>query len=136
MPGAGGTPPILGGVTGFLGVATYATSPNNLFILGYPGNLDGGNMMHQVNAGQSTSGGSSTVKYGGDMGPGASGGPWIQNFGAAATGQVGGATNQVVAVTSYVSTNAAQLYEGASIFTTTFQGMYQTACAQRAGNCQ
>jgi hypothetical protein len=60
--------------------------------------------MHQVTTSSSKESENNTVLYGSDMTRGASGGPWIQNFGEPATGQVAGsngAANRVVGVSSF-----------------------------------
>jgi hypothetical protein len=109
-------------------------------MLGYPANLDKGNKMHQVTA--------STLKYdkkanvamyGSDMMQGSSGGPWIQNFGLPAVGQVvsGGTTmlNRIVGITSFGSTSPLPKAANSSVPDARLASMYAAICGHRAGNC-
>ncbi len=124
--------------TGYLGYVTGKLNPNHATLLGYPKNLDGGLKMHQVTAGSKGSFGNNSVIYGADMTGGASGGPWVQNFGAAATGQTLGTNktlNQVIGVTSFGPVNTSLLFLGSSIPDSRFVSLINTACAHRAGNC-
>ena len=128
----------IGSVVGYLGYKTLDLLPNHVTILGYPGNLDNGEKMHQVTAGSYGSGGSNTAIYGSDMTQGSSGGPWVQNFGVAAVGQVDGSDrslNQIVGVTSYGSASIEPLYQGSSILDDRFTSILDTACAWKSGNC-
>ena len=127
-----------GEALGWLGVLTKKLLPNHVLMLGYPGNLDQGEKMHQVSAESFKANAATTVVYGSDMGPGSSGGPWVQNFGVAAAGQTGGtnsAPNRIVGVTSYVATAPAVKVSGSSILDQRFTQMYNTLCANRPGNC-
>ncbi|MEH2334679.1 trypsin-like serine peptidase [Nostoc sp.] len=128
----------IGSVVGHFGYKTLDLLPNHVTILGYPGNLDSGQKMHQVTAGSYGSGGNNTAIYGSDMAGGSSGGPWVENFGIGAVGQVDGSDrtlNQIVGVTSYGSTSVKPLYEGSSILDTRFTSILKTACAWKSGNC-
>ncbi|MEH2466488.1 trypsin-like serine peptidase [Nostoc sp.] len=128
----------IGSVVGYFGYKTLDLLPNHVTILGYPVNLDNGEKMHQVTAGSYGSGGSNTAIYGSDMTGGSSGGPWVQNFGVAAIGQVNGSDrglNQIVGVTSYGNTSVEPLYEGSSILDDRFTSILDTACAWKSGNC-
>lgn len=133
-------------VVGTLGFATRSLAPNELVILGYPCNLDAGRLMHQVNSGQSSVPFFGNIAlYGDDMQQGSSGGPWIQDFGIAATGQVAGGTNQVVGVASFgrdapppgqgCTTNPIRRQLGASIFDIRFKNIVVAACSAAPGNC-
>jgi hypothetical protein len=69
---------------------------------------------------------------------GASGGPWLKDFGvqptdSAAHPPVSG--NQVVSVTSYRPTAEEPQYLGGSIHNQAFIDMLNTICARTAGNC-
>jgi V8-like Glu-specific endopeptidase len=136
----------LGDYVGFLGTATLSLAPNDLVILGYPCNLDNANMMHQVFSGQSSVPFFGNIaRYGDDMEQGSSGGPWIQDFGVPAAGQIGGGLNQVVGVASFTDdalppgggciTAPAIRTLGASIFDNRFTTVYNAACANAPGNC-
>lgn len=128
----------IGDITGYLGYRTQGLLPNHATLLGYPGNLDNGEIIHQVTAESFRSRSPNAVEYGSDMGGGSSGGPWIQNFGALAAGQGGGSNsglNQVVGVTSYGPVSTAPLYAGSSILDSRFINLLDTICTNRAGNC-
>lgn len=128
----------IGDLTGFLGFRTLGLIPNHLTLLGYPCNLDNCAKMHQVTAGSFRSVAPNSVEYGSDMTGGSSGGPWVQNFGAAAVGQVNGSNrgrNQVVGITSYGYTNTGPLVQGSSIPDNRFTDILHTVCTHRAGNC-
>jgi hypothetical protein len=64
--------------------------PNHTKKVGYPGNHDSGEIMHQVDSQHHLTAPQSTVLFGSDMGGGSSGGAWIENFGVQAAGQTGG----------------------------------------------
>ncbi|AKG20424.1 trypsin-like serine peptidase [Calothrix sp. 336/3] len=133
----------IGDVVGYLSYATNKLSPNHLHLLGYPGNLDSGEIMHQVASASYGSGGNNTILYGSDMGGGSSGGPWIQNFGEFASGQNVGQNNypnQIVGVTSYGYRDAngniaGLLVQGSSILDNQFTQILNIACAGKSGNC-
>lgn len=124
--------------TGYLGYITGKLATNHATMLGYPANLDSGVKMHQVTAGSKGSFGNNSVIYGSDARGGSSGGPWIQNFGAAATGQTAGTNkliNAVIGVTSFGPVSTTLLFQGSSIPDSRFVSLLNTACAHRAGNC-
>jgi hypothetical protein len=109
-------------------------------MMGYPCNLDGCNIMHQVSAGSGPANGNNTVIYGSDARGGSSGGPWIQNFGENAVCSSGCSANsagrlQVTAVTSYGPVATTPLYQGASIPDSRWVAVYNAVCAHRVGNC-
>lgn len=128
----------IGDLTGFLGFRTLGLIPNHSTLLGYPCNLDSCAKMHQVTAGSFRSVAPNNVEYGSDMGGGASGGPWVQNFGAPAVGQVNGSNrglNQVVGISSYGYTSTGPLVLGSSIPDGNFTAVLNAVCTNRAGNC-
>lgn len=128
----------IGSVTGNFGTQTGKISPNDLTLIGYPANLDEGEIMHQVFAGQSEDFPKNTAIYGSDMGGGSSGGPWVQNFGVKATGQLGGnaGRNRIVSVTSYGPIDEdGPLFLGGSELDGTFTTMRTAACDAASGNC-
>ncbi|MEH2062590.1 MAG: trypsin-like peptidase domain-containing protein [Nostoc sp.] len=128
----------IGSVVGYFGTKTLDLLPNHVTMLGYPGNLDSGEKMHQITAGSYGSGGNNTAIYGSDMSEGSSGGPWVENFGVAADGQVNGSDtslNEIVGLTSYGPTAVGPLYQGSSILDSRFTSILNTACAWNPGNC-
>ena len=128
----------IGNVLGWLGWQTHSLRANHVHSLGYPGNLDRGNIIHQVTAQNKRLASNNNVEYGSDMRGGSSGGPWIQNFGQRASGQPSGSNpgmNRVVAVTSAGFTGTSQKSQFASQFDSRFVSLWNVMCAGRAGNC-
>ncbi len=134
----------IGSVTGWLGWLTGNLSPNHVKMLGYPANLDRGERMHQVDSGASSpipvSGVSAadTHIFGSDMRGGASGGPWVQNFGDKAKGQKGSKNakvNRIVGVSSYASSTAKDQVLGSSDPGASFKSAFNLACSEASGNC-
>lgn len=134
----GSTVTKIGNVTGWLGYQTAALSFNHATLLGYPCNLDSCQKMHQV-ASRSGSGVSpNNVEYGSDMRGGSSGGPWVQNFGAYATGQVEGnkpGANRIIGITSYGYDSTSPKVQGSSIPDSRFISVLNIICGLQAGNC-
>jgi V8-like Glu-specific endopeptidase len=125
----------IGDITGWLGWQTQSLSRNHVTMLGFPGNFDNSQKIHQVTAQAFRSTSSNTVEYGSDMGGGSSGGPWIQNFGVPADGQGATGTNRIVGVTSYGPINPSVQYLGSSVLDTRFTTILNRICQTRAGNC-
>ena len=128
----------IGDVTGYLGYATGKLRPNHAHLLGYPGNLDSGERMHQVTAQSFAADTNGAVIYGSDMRGGSSGGPWVQNFGVPSAGQTGGVNaqlNTIIGVTSYGPTAVGPFYQGSSTMDSRFVTMLNTVCGRRTGNC-
>jgi len=130
----------VGDIVGYLGYLTQALAGNQVTMLGYPCNLDNCAIMQRTDAGNSTSGGNNTEIYGSAAGGGASGGPWVQDFGVdpVSTG-AGNQTwslglNYLVAVTSY-GPSGTQGYLGASILDGSFVALLNAVCALSAQNC-
>lgn len=122
--------------TGYLGYQTLSLSSNNVTMVGYPNNLDDGERM-QINFAQSyENGGNNTWIYGSGMGPGSSGGPWIQDYGVApdTTDGIAMGRNRLVGVTSYGPKDAFG-YQGASILDSRFMNLLNLACSAQPGNC-
>jgi V8-like Glu-specific endopeptidase len=123
----------LGSVVGWLGWQTHRLRLNQFTTLGYPCNLDSCVLMQRNDAPTLTYGGNNTWIEGSDMGAGAGGGPWVQDFGLKPNGApavpFGG--NIVVGVTSYTGTG----FLGASQFDQTFTAMRNAYCARQSGNC-
>lgn len=130
----------IGDYLGSLGwITNRLLTDNHLTLLGYPQSMDSGTTMHRVDSNYKKKTTKNTAEYGSDMTGGSSGGPWVQDFGEKAVGQShagGGTGNQAVGVTSYGYTNAGVKLQGSSNFTTNiFNGLINTACARKAGNC-
>lgn len=128
----------LGDVVGKLGVQTLSTIPNHAHLLGYPGNLDGGQKIHQVTAGSAVAVAPNNAEYGSDMSIGTGGGPWIQNFGPAAIGQTGGTNssrNMLIGITSYGFQDNISLANGSSILDDQFVWLYNYLCNKTTNNC-
>ena len=129
----------IGDAVGRLGWQTESLCPNHVTMLGYPVNLDSGELMHQINTGDCLPFANNTVLAGSDMGGGSSGGPWAQNFGVRSTGQTFGferGLNRVVGVTSFGPADDPDvLYQGSSILNSTFVSMYSQMCDAASGNC-
>ena len=134
----GGVPRQLGSLTGWFGWQTLSLSRNHTTKLGYPVNLDNGQLMHQELSGNFRNTSPNNVEYGSHSRGGSSGGPWVQNFGAAAAGQVGGLNpgpNRVVGVTSYGYVSTDPKVQGASILDSRWVQIWNIVCAHRVGNC-
>lgn len=128
----------IGSRVGWLGYKTNSILPNHIKMIGYPGALDSGQIMHQVDTGNGSSAASSTVFYGSDLTQGASGGPWIQNFGKKAVGQPSAGQdemNRLVGITSYVFTATEPKVTASSILDSTFVDLLREGCARAEGNC-
>ena len=124
----------IGDYLGWLGWQTFALAGNNVTQLGYPGNLDSSRRMMQNNS-QAAADSAVSARIGTAMQKGSSGGPWIQDFGVAAPGQLitSSGPNRVLGVTSYGVVGAQ--YAGATVLNDTWVNVYNAACANRAGNC-
>lgn len=130
----------IGDLLGWLGWKLNALKKNHVHMLGYPENLDGGEVMHQVTAQiKKHTLATNTSTAGSDMRGGAGGGPWIQNFGFRSVGQQvpGGdaSFNQVVGVSSFVTLPSSQKLMGSSMLNATFSSVFNNACNRQPGNC-
>jgi V8-like Glu-specific endopeptidase len=128
----------IGDVVGWAGYRTGALSPNHTKKIGYPGNLDRGEVMHQVDSAWFKDADRNTVLYGSDMGGGSSGGGWFENFGVKAEGQEGAmfdSPNRIVGVTSYGFVDDAPKVQGSSRMGEEFITLLNLACNHQAGNC-
>jgi hypothetical protein len=127
-----------GAVIGFHGWATNALANNDVTQLGYPGNLDGGNLMEVNHSKIQKSGGKNTYIIGSAMGAGASGGPWLQDFGVQPVGAppVTPSRNLVVGVSSYFPGGTTVGSYGASQFDARFVDLLHGICGSTAvTNC-
>jgi hypothetical protein len=123
----------LGSFVGWLGWQTFRLTLNHFTTLGYPCNLDGCMLMQRNDAQTSNFGTVNTWVQGSDMGLGAGGGPWIQDFGLNPNAPSGG--NLIVGVTSYLPRLGVG-FVGASQFDRLFQSMFNAVCRHQAGNCR
>ena len=133
-----GVPRKIGEIVGYLGFQTNRLLPNHAHLLGYPAAFDNGERMHQVTAQSFRKYDNNTALYGADMTEGSSGGPWIMNFGPAASGQTGNAEptrNLVIGATSYGFTSPPLSILGSSTLDGNFTSMLSAACSSRPGNC-
>lgn len=123
----------LGSVVGYLGWQTQRLRFNQFTTLGYPGNLDSGVLMQRNDAPTLNFGGNNTWIQGSNMGAGAGGGPWVQDFGLNPSGApaVPHGGNVVVGVTSYSGAG----FLGASQFDQVFINMRNAFCRHQSGNC-
>jgi V8-like Glu-specific endopeptidase len=124
----------IGDVVGWLGYETDAAASNHVTILGYPFNLDDGELMQETTAETLRLEPPNGALYGSHMLGGSSGGPFIQNFGARAAGQPRDARNRIVGVVSY-GPGDDMFLSGTSTVGDDFLRMLDTACADAAGNC-
>jgi len=128
----------IGDVVGWYGYRTNALVNNHTKKVGYPGNHDNAQIMHQVDSQDFRSGGQNTRLYGSDMRGGSSGGPWVENFGVKAAGQTGGLQpwpNRIIGITSYGYVAVGPKVQGSSILNREFLNILNMACNHRAGNC-
>jgi V8-like Glu-specific endopeptidase len=130
----------IGDLLGWLGWKANALKKNHVHMLGYPENLDGGEVMHQVTAQiKKHTLANNTSTAGSDMRGGAGGGPWIQNFGFRSVGQQvpggDGSFNQVVGVSSFFKLPSSQKLVGSSMLNATFVAVFNVACDNQPGNC-
>ncbi len=149
----------IGDYLGAFDVVVHNLLGNSIKKVGYPGNLDNGRQMQvttsQVFERTSTINGQTVItgEIGSAQWKGSSGGPWIQNFGRRARGQVAIGNNfqrrqnAIVGVTSYARAapqgdpnnpifhNQWQ-YSGASILNFRFLQIRATACNLLQNNCR
>jgi V8-like Glu-specific endopeptidase len=128
----------IGEVIGWYGWQTLSLAANHVTMLGYPGNFDNGNIMHQVTSGGGFNPQNNNYEYGSDSRGGSSGGPWVQNFSELAAGQAGIGLNpgqlRVVAVTSYGYISTDPKVQGASVPDNRWVAVWNVVCGG-AGNC-
>jgi hypothetical protein len=126
----------LGAVVGWLGWQAFRLPSNHFTTLGYPCNLDGCMLMQRNDAQTLRFVAVNTWVQGSDMGLGAGGGPWVQDFGLNPKGApaVPGGGNLIVGVTSYLPARGVG-FLGASQFDQLFRAMRNALCLHRRGNC-
>jgi len=111
--------------------------------LGYPGGLNSADYMERTDSQSYTSSSNSNNHIiGSNENGGASGGPWVENFGlpATLTGETNGSfspSNVIVGVTSWDSTSLTPKNDGASPFTSgNIQTLLNVACGAFPVACQ
>lgn len=131
----------VGATVGKLNLGIGHLFDTQVTMLGYPCNFDSCAIMQRNDAGDhrgSGVAGSTAYEYGSDMTGGASGGPWIENFGDPASALPTGkrvTRNAVVGVTSYGYIDSNVNILGASQFNANLQSILNTACGFTLGNC-
>lgn len=133
----GGTVRTLGGYVGWLGWHTHQLIGNHVTQIGYPTNLDSGGRMIRNDSQVFSANSGWNGEIGSAMFQGASGGPWVQDFGTIASGQTITSTgdNRVTGVSSYVFLDTAVQKYGATVLHGEFPPMLNVICARRPGNC-
>lgn len=130
---------LIGQVTGYFGYRTQGLAGNHVTMLGYPCNLDNCTIMERTDTGASTSGDNNTEIYPSAAAGGASGGPWVQDFGLAPTNTGNTAwplgLDYVVGVTSYQPSSGGGGYLGSSILDSSFTGLLAALCSLHSGYC-
>jgi V8-like Glu-specific endopeptidase len=119
---------------GWLGWRTNALRGNHVTILGYPCNLDSCQILQSTNAQVTRAANPNSAEAGTFHEGGASGGPWVQDWGITASGQPAN-TLQIVGITSYQPTNRALNYLGSSVLNGEWIQIFNLAC-NRAGACR
>eukprot|EP00048_Salpingoeca_helianthica_P019623 m.245219 g.245219 ORF g.245219 m.245219 type:complete len:414 (+) comp35931_c0_seq1:106-1347(+) len=132
----------IGSVVGQLGYSIQSLAPNHVHMLGYPCRLDQCQRLQTVSTGSffTVDFAPNCILYGSNFGPGASGGPWVQNFGepGVSTDDLPvsrGGVNVVVGVTSFVFVDIGVFAAGSSILDSRLTDMVADACSASAGNC-
>jgi V8-like Glu-specific endopeptidase len=126
----------IGQVTGWLGWQTASCQLNHTHKLGYPGNVLNGSRLSLASSQTFRNVAPLNCEYGTPQTFGASGGPWVQNFGPNTNifPQLNRQPNRVVAVASYTY-GAAFGVLGASNPDARWVSVWNAVCAHRAGNC-
>lgn len=128
----------IGDYTGWLGWQYPSLVGKHVTVLGYPQNLDSGAIKHRVDA-QTTSGSNSTGLWGSDMRGGSSGGPVVLNFrvdySASSSAPQDDGSNRLVSVVSYGPVAEGPMYQGGTIFSSTFQTLLNNMCTSYSWAC-
>jgi hypothetical protein len=134
---SGGAVKKLGNITGILGYSTNDLIPQSITQIGYPKGLDGGLRMEVTWAESFNTRSPNTVTIGSAMRAGASGGPWIKNFGVNPddADHPLPSRNLLVSVSSYGPNTTEPQYLGGSILNNSFVTILNTICAHKSGNC-
>ena len=129
----------IGDMTGNLGYRINSLTNNHVTMLGYPCNLDSCNRMQMTMAQYNRDGGTNTAIYPSIMRGGASGGPWIEDFGRAPVGAPAATSglNRLVGVTSYGPIATTVYYLGSSRMDNTWASILvnQVCAGAPTGSC-
>ena len=122
----------IGELTGWLGWKTNALLANNVSAMGYPCNLDACQILQRTSAHVLRARAPNSAEIGSDHRGGASGGPWVQDWGVAASGQPARELNGniVVGITSYGPVALTPRYLGSSILNAEWVAIWNIACGQ------
>ena len=131
---------LIGNCVGFAGFQTGSFFNEHITSIGYPANIDSGNIAHRVDSEPHQNVSPTNITIGSDMTGGSSGGGWYQNYGEYGVGQPGvtgsnSGANRLRGVTSWGFVSTAPKVQGSSIFDSRFTSIFNAACAHRAGNC-
>eukprot|EP01125_Pyxidicula_operculata_P010419 TRINITY_DN3427_c0_g1_i6.p1 TRINITY_DN3427_c0_g1~~TRINITY_DN3427_c0_g1_i6.p1 ORF type:complete len:370 (-),score=41.00 TRINITY_DN3427_c0_g1_i6:44-1153(-) len=124
----------IGELLGWFGMKLNALEGNHVTSLGYPVDFDNGQKMHKVTSQyRRTRNPQRTIEYPNDMGKGASGGPWISDFGVLSEGRRG---NWLVGLSSYRDKDPARMYLGSPHLSNEFKELFDMVCNEALDNCQ
>lgn len=132
----------IGNYTGWLGWLYPGFIGRQITAVGYPVNLDGGLMMHRVEALSAAYGGYNNGVFGSDMTGGSSGGPIVMNLRAdytdsSAVAPLQNEGNRVVSVVSWGYTAPVHKVQGGSAFDAGFYNqLWQPTCAAVPSACR
>ena len=130
-----GTVQRIGVVTGWLGWQTLSCASNHLHILGYPGNVFGGQRLSLASAQTWRNVAPFNCEYGTPQTFGASGGPWVQNFAPSnPIPQNNPGSDRLVTVASYTYGQAFGVLGGSNL-DARWVSVWNTVCGHRVGNC-
>lgn len=129
----------VGDYTGTLGVQYPAMIGKHVTVIGYPGNLDSGGVMHRVDSMVNNYGSLNNGTWGSDMQGGSSGGPVILNYRVNYTNSSSlpqdNNANMAVSVVSWGYTNTAVKIQGGSQFDSTLASTLTAACTAYPWAC-
>lgn len=129
----------VGDYTGTLGVQYPAMIGKHATVIGYPGNLDSGGVMHRVDSMVNNYGSLNNGIWGSDMQGGSSGGPVVLNYRVnyadSSSLPQDNSANMAVSVVSWGYTNAALKVQGGSQFDSTLGSMLTSACTAYPWAC-
>ncbi|MBY0453577.1 MAG: trypsin-like serine protease [Burkholderiaceae bacterium] len=132
----------VGAITGWLNFATFALGGEQLTAVGYPGNLDNGQVKHRVESVGRFYGIYNIGAWGSDMEQGSSGGPVVMNYGSyysnsslAPINNVRNYSNYIVSVTSFGATDKAVKRQGGSELNDNFKLLINRACTENPWAC-
>ncbi len=127
----------IGDITGWLGYQYPSMIGRHMTVLGYPGNIDAGLILHRVDS-QTTDGGTNNGTWGSDMRGGSSGGPVVLNFRNVLSAPNPPTDNNPARVTGVVSwgyISTAPQVQGGSVFDSVFGDIITGACAAVPSPC-